>query len=35
MYQALGDKEAGTMTTGESIYIDSGVTSAPLELYSV
>lgn len=31
MYQALRDKEAGTMTATQSINIDSGMTSAPLE----
>lgn len=31
MYQALGDKEAGTMTTTQSINTGSGMTSAPLE----
>lgn len=31
MYQALGDKEAGTMITTQSITIDSGMTSAPSE----
>ena len=35
MYQALGDKEAGTMTTTQSINTGSGMTSAPLRVYDL